>query len=67
MLCSMTLPPKLYAALHSQSNEGPMCYCKPFRSYDLSVWSEFYKELTVTMVQVPEDTDVSTQGQHYVQ
>ena len=26
----------------------------------------FYQELTVTMVQVPEGTAVSTQGQHYV-
>ena len=28
---------------------------------------KFYQELTVTMVQVPEGTGVSTQGQHYVQ
>ena len=27
----------------------------------------FYQELTVTMVQVPEGTAVSTQGQHYAQ
>ena len=31
------------------------------------VWWKFYHELTVTMVQVPEGTTVSTQGQHYVQ
>ena len=37
MLCSMTLQSKLYAALHSQSNVGSMCYCKPCRSLDLSV------------------------------
>ena len=30
-------------------------------------WWKFYQELTVTMVQVPEGTAVSTQGQHYVQ
>ena len=30
-------------------------------------WWEFYQELTVTMVHVPEGTAVSTQGQHYVQ
>ena len=30
-------------------------------------WWKFYQELTVTMVQVPEGTVVSTQGQHYVQ
>ena len=30
-------------------------------------WWNFYEELTVTMVQVPEGTAVSTQGQHYVQ
>ena len=29
-------------------------------------WWKFYQELTVTMVQVPEGTAVSTQGQHYV-
>ena len=28
---------------------------------------KFYQELTVTMVQVPEGTEVSTQGQQYVQ
>ena len=30
-------------------------------------WWKFYLELAVTMVQVPEGTAVSTQGQHYVQ
>ena len=30
-------------------------------------WWQFYQELTETMVQVPEGTAVSTQGQHYVQ
>ena len=30
-------------------------------------WWKFYQELIVTMVQVPEGTAVSTQGQHYVQ
>ena len=30
-------------------------------------WWKFYQELKVTMVQVPEGTTVSTQGQHYVQ
>ena len=30
-------------------------------------WLEFYQVLTVTMVQVPEGTAVSTQGQHYDQ
>ena len=29
-------------------------------------WWKFYQELTVTMVQVPEGTAVSTQGHHYV-
>ena len=37
MLCSMALPSKLCVALHSQSNVGSMCYCKPCRSLDLSV------------------------------
>ena len=30
-------------------------------------WWKFYQELTDTMIQVPEGTDVSTQGQQYVQ
>ena len=30
-------------------------------------WWKFYQELLVTMVQVPEGTAVSTQGQHYGQ
>ena len=65
MLCSMTLPSKLCAALHGQSNIGLMCDCNPCRNLDLSV---FYQELTVTIVQVPEGTAVvSTQSQHYVQ
>ena len=29
-------------------------------------WRKLYQELTVTMVQVPEDTAVTTQGQQYV-
>ena len=29
-------------------------------------WRKFYRELTVTMVQVADGTAVSTQGQHYV-
>ena len=37
MLCSMALPSKLCALLHGQSNVGPMCYCKPCGSLDLSV------------------------------
>ena len=37
MLRSMALPSKLCAALHSQSNVGSICYCKPCRSLDLSV------------------------------
>ena len=44
-----------------------MCDCKPCGSLDLSVLVEFYQELTATMVQVPEGSAVSTQGQHYVQ
>ena len=30
-------------------------------------WWKFYQELSVTMVQVPEGTAVSTQGHHYAQ
>ena len=40
MLCSMTLPSKLCAALHCQSTVGSMCDCKPCRSFDLSVLME---------------------------
>ena len=37
MLCSMALPSNLCIALHSQSNVDSVCYCKLFRSFDLSV------------------------------
>ena len=40
MLCSMSFPLKLCAALHVQSNVGSMCDCKPCRSLDLSVLVE---------------------------
>ena len=30
-------------------------------------WWKFYQELTVTMVQVREETEMSSQGQQYVQ
>ena len=63
MLCSMALPPKLCAALHNQSNVGLMCYCKQWRSLDLSV----LVGILSAMVQVPERTTVQTQGKHYVQ
>ena len=39
MLCSMALPSKLCAALHSQSNVGSMCDCKPCRSVGLVSFS----------------------------
>ena len=67
MVGSIALSPEICAALHGQCNVGSMCDCKPCRSLDLSVLVEFYQELTVTMVQVPEGTELSTQGQHYVQ
>ena len=37
MRCSMALPSKLCAALHSLSNVASMGNCKPCRSLDLSV------------------------------
>ena len=40
MLCSMALPSKLCAALHTWPNVGSMCDCKPCRSLDLSVLLE---------------------------
>ena len=67
MLCSMALPSKLCAALNGQSDVGSICDCNPCRSWTCQFWWKFYQELTVTMVQVPEGTAVSTQGQHYVQ
>ena len=58
-LCSMALPTKLCATLHCQSNVGS--------SLDLSVLLEVLSGVDmVTMVHVPEGTEVSTQGQHYV-
>ena len=40
MVCSMTLPSKLCAALDGKSNVGSECDCKPCRSLDLSVLME---------------------------
>ena len=40
MLCSMTLPSKVCAALHGQSKFGSMCGCKSCRSLDLTVLVE---------------------------
>ena len=60
MLCSTALPSKLCAALHSQSNVGSMCYCKPCRSLDLSV-------LVGILSGVDSDHGTGPQGQHYVQ
>ena len=67
MLCSMALPSKLCTALYGQSNVGSMCDCKRCRSMTCQFWWKFYQELAVTMVQVPEGTTLSTQGQYYVQ
>ena len=36
-------------------------------AWTCQVWWKFYQELTMTMVQVPEGTAVSTLGQHNVQ
>ena len=44
MLCRLTLPSKLCAALHGQSNVGSMCDCKPCRSLGLSVLVEILSE-----------------------
>ena len=63
----MALTSKLYAALHGQSNVGSMCDYKPCESLDFSVLVEILSGVEVTMVQVPEGTEVSTQGQQYVQ
>ena len=71
MLCSMALPSKLCAALHGQSNVGPMCDCKPCRSLNLSVLMEILSAVDsyhgTGGVLVTEGMAVSTQGQHYVQ
>ena len=66
MVCSMALPSKLCAALHGQSNVGSVCDCYHAEVCTCQFWWKFYQELTVTMVQVPEGTAVSTQGQFYV-
>ena len=67
MLCSMALPLKFFAALYSQSNVGFCVIAHHAEVWTCQFWWEFYQELTVTMVQVPEGTIVSTQGQQYVQ
>ena len=53
MLCSMALPSKLCAALHSQSNVGSMFYCKPCRSLDLSVLVGILSEIDSDQSTVP--------------
>ena len=63
----MGLTSKLCAALHGQSNVGSMCDSSHAKVWTWQFWWKFYQELTVTMVQVPEGTEVSTQGQQYVQ
>ena len=63
----MALTSKLCAALHDQSNVGSMCDCKPWRSLDLAVLLEILSGVDSDHVQVPEGTEVSTQGQQYVQ
>ena len=65
--CSMALPSKLCAVLHGQSNVGSMCDASHAEVWTCQFWWKFYQELTVTMVQVPEGTAVSTLCQHYVQ
>ena len=67
MFCSMALPSKLCVALHGQSNVCSMCDCKPCGSLDLSVLVGIISGVDSDLVQVPEETIVSTQGQHYVQ
>ena len=57
VMCSTTWP--IYV--------GSMCDCKPCEGLDLSVLVEILLGVEVTMVQVPEGTKVSTQGQQYVQ
>ena len=67
MLCSMTFPSKVCAALHSQSNFGSMCYCKPCKSLDLSVLVGILSGVDSDHGTGPRRNAVSTQGQHYVQ
>ena len=69
LFCSVVkaLPSKICVALHGQSNIDSMCDCKPCGSLACQFWWKFYQELAETMVKFPEETTVSTQGQHYVQ
>ena len=68
MLCSMTLPSKLCAALHGQSNVGSMCDCKTCRSLDLSFLVEILLGVDSYHGTSPRrNGSVSTEGQHYVQ
>ena len=66
MICSMALPAKLCAALHGQSSVVQCVIARDAGVWTSQFWRKFYQELTVTLVQVPEGTAVSTQGQHYV-
>ena len=69
MICSMTLPSKLCAALHSQNYCWFNVLLQAMQKFELVSLggNSFYQESTVTMVQVPEGKAVSTQGQHYIQ
>ena len=66
MLCSYGINIKC-AALHGQSNVVQCVIASHAEVWTCQFWWKFYQELTVGMVQAPEGTAVSTQGQHYVQ
>ena len=63
----MALTSKLCAALHGQSNVGSMCDCKLCGSLDLSVLVEILSGVDSDHGTGPRMTEVSTQGQQYVQ
>ena len=66
MLCSMALTSKLCEVLLANLMLVQYDIASHAEVWTCHFWWEFYQELTVTLVQVPEGTAVSTQGQHYV-
>ena len=69
LLCSVVraLISTLRAALHGHLMLAQCVIASHAEVWTCQYWWKFYQVLTVTMVQVPEGTAVSTQGQHNAQ
>ena len=68
MLCSYGIIIKRYVQHYMANLMLVQCVIASHAEvWTCQFWWKLYQELTVTIVQVPEGTAVSTQGQHYVQ